>query len=145
MRFSQWAARAPVDVAATPKVRAVVEPVLAALGARDDPHCWVVWGEDPTVRYSVWAPTPAGLATAHVRVNVPQEGPRASGKLVRWNRVQVGELAIETQAGHRIVTAQVEGQILHGVDADADRIAAFVEMLFAAIDGRTLPPQLSAG
>ena len=39
-------------------------------------------------RYMILVPTPAGLLQVHVRVNVPQEGPRASGKLVRWNRVQ---------------------------------------------------------
>ena len=40
------------------------------------------------------AATPAGLVQAVVRVMVPQEGPRASGKIIRWNRVQTGELAL---------------------------------------------------
>jgi hypothetical protein len=71
---------------------------------------------------------------------VPGEGPRASGKIVRWNRVQLGELAVEIQAGHRLVTFQIETQALNGADATADAIAAFAQALFAAVDGRaTLP------
>ena len=72
----------------------------------------------------------------HVRVNVPGEGPRASGKVVRWSRVQAGELAVEIQGGHRLVTFQVDTQVLTGADDVADRIADFAQALFAAIDGR---------
>jgi len=122
----------------TPKVVAVIEPVLAALGSETDPACWVAWGDDPAIRYMVLVPTLVGLAEVHVRVNVPQEGPRVSGKLVRWNRVQVGELAIEMASGHRLLTFQVESQVLRGSDADADGIAAFALELFAAIDGRSM-------
>jgi hypothetical protein len=74
-----------------------------------------------------------------VRVNVPQEGPRASAKLVRWNRVQTGELAIEYFGGHRLLSFQVEGQILPGTDDEADAIAGFALELFAAMDGRPAP------
>jgi hypothetical protein len=56
---------------------------------------------------------------------------------VRWNRVQVGELAMEVASGHHLLSFQVESQILKGSDADADAIAAFALELFAAIDGRT--------
>ena len=71
-----------------------------------------------------------------MRVNAPG-GPRASAKLVRWARVQVGELGVETQGGHRILSFSVEGVIfLQGVDAEADRIAAFALGLVSAIDGR---------
>lgn len=138
MRLSDWRGRSPHKDAMTPKVVAVIEPVLMALGAEKDPACWVAWGDDPAIRYMILVPTLVGLAEVHVRVNVPQEGPRVSGKLVRWNRVQVGELAIEMASGHRLLTFQVESQVLRGSDADADGIAAFALELFAAIDGRTL-------
>lgn len=138
MRLSDWRGRSPHKDALTPKVIAVIEPVLTALGAAPDPACWVAWGDDPGTRYMILVPTVVGLAEVHVRVNVPQEGPRVSGKLVRWNRVQVGELAIEMAGGHRLLTFQVESQVLRGSDADADAIASFALGLFAAIDGRTL-------
>ena len=129
-----------------PKVVAVIEPVLAALGAGHDPGCWVLWGDDPGVRSMLLVPTALGLVEVHVRVNVPQEGPRASGKLVRWSRVQIGELAIEMAGGHRLLTFQVEGQVLRGSDDEADAIADFARRLIAAIDGREVdltPPARS--
>lgn len=144
MRLSDWRGRSPHKDAMTPKVIAVIEPVLAALGAEPDPPCWVAWGDDPGTRYMVLVPTLVGLAEIHVRVNVPQEGPRVSGKLVRWNRVQVGELAIEMASGHRLLTFQVESQVMRGSDDDADTIAAFALELFSAIDGRTVPPAATA-
>jgi hypothetical protein len=114
--------------------------VLSALGVLDtDPDAWVVWGEDPGTRYVVLVPTAAGLIVTHVRVNVPGEGPRASAKLVRWGRVQIGELGIETQGGHRLLSFQLEGQILRGADEEADQIGAFALAVFAAIDGRSSP------
>ncbi len=136
MRLSEWRTGAPVPDAMSQKVLSVIEPVLAALGGEPDPHCWVAWGDDPGLRYIVLAVTPAGLAQCHVRVNVPGEGPRASGKLVRWNRATIGELSAETHGAHRIVSAQVEGQVLRGTDAESNRIAAFVLSCLAAIDGR---------
>ncbi|HET9614881.1 MAG TPA: hypothetical protein VFP22_08720 [Candidatus Limnocylindrales bacterium] len=140
MRLSAWRAAAPHKDAATAKVAAVVDPVLAAFGAGPDPHCWVVWGEEPAVRYSILVPTNPGLIHCFVRVSVPGEGPRATTKLVRWGRVSIGELAAEMQSGHRLLSFQVEQQVLRGVDADADRVAAFALRLIAAIDGRPLPP-----
>ena len=140
MRLSAWKAAAPHRDATSPKVMAMVDPVLAALGAEPDPVCWIVWGDDPRSRWSVLAPSLAGLILLHVRVNVPQEGPRSSGKLVRWNRVQVGELAIETAGGHRLLSFQVEGNVLRGSDGEADAIAEFARQLFAAIDGRPFSP-----
>jgi hypothetical protein len=144
MRVSEWRASAPHRDAMTAKVLAVVDPVLRALGCETNPHAWVAWGEDPATRYSILAPTPSGLAVCHVRVNVPGEGPRASGKIVRWSRAQLGELGVETQAGHRIVSFQVDQQVLRGVDDDADHVAAFAIALFAASDGRPIP-DLGAG
>ncbi len=139
MRLSQWRATAPARDAASAKVSAVVDPVLAALGAGPDPHCWVAWGEEPANRYTIFAPIDPGLIVCFVRVNVPGDGPRATTKLARWNRVSIGELTVETQAGHRMLSFQLESQVLRGVDAEADRAAAFALRVIAAIDGRPLP------
>jgi hypothetical protein len=141
MRLSDWRTRAPHKDAMTPKVIAVVEPVLAVLGAESDPSCWVVWGDDPAVRYVVLAPTDAGLLQVLVRVNVPQEGPRASAKVIRWNRVQLGELGLEMADGHRLLGFQVEGHVLRGADDVGDEMAAFALELFARVDGREFSPR----
>jgi hypothetical protein len=145
MRLSEWRASSPNKDAASAKIAAIVDPILLAFGAGTDPVCWVAWGEDPAVRFAIYAPTPAGLITCYVRLNVAGEGPRASAKLNRWNRVQVGELAMETQGAHRLLSFQVEGQVLNGADDRADQVAAFALELFAAIDGRPAPiPQVAA-
>ena len=138
MLLSDWRAIETHAAALTPKVVAIVEPVLTGLGASADPDCWIVWGDDPS-RFALLTPTPAGLATVHVRVTVPQEGPRAAGKLVRWNRVQVGDYSVDTQAGHRLLSFQLEGQLLRAVDDDVDPLAAFVLALLGVMDGRTAP------
>ncbi len=145
MRLSDWRGRTPHRDSMTTKVISVVEPVITAMGADTDPTCWVVWGEDPAVRYVLLIPTAAGLLQVHVRVNVPQEGPRASGKLIRWNRVQSGELAMEVAGGHRLLSFQVEGHVLKGSDEEADAIAGFALQIFAAIDGRTPPTPAGSG
>ena len=139
MRLSEWRVGAPNREALSGRVLDVLVPVLESLGAESDPHCWVAWGDDPGVRYMVFAPTPAGLVTCSVRLALPGEGPRASGKVVRWQRVQLGELAVETVGGHRLVSFQVESQVLRGADAVADRITAFGLAMFAAVDGRPIP------
>jgi hypothetical protein len=139
VRLSEWRAAAPHKDAPSAKVGAVVDPILAALGAGPDPHCWVAWGDEPANRYTIFVPTDPGLIATFVRVNVPGEGPRATTKLVRWNRVSIGELSVETQAGHRMLSFQLEQQVLRGVDAEADRAAAFALRVIAAIDGRPLP------
>ena len=140
MRFSEWRGRAPMKDSVGPKVIPVVEAALVTLGAERDPECWVAWGDDPAVRYLILAPTPSGLVQLNVRVNVPGEGPRAGGKIVRWARVQLGELGVEIQGGHRLVTFQVDTLVLNGVDEAADRVAAFAQALFAAVDGRSTGP-----
>jgi hypothetical protein len=139
MRLSEWRAASRVRDATNAKVVAAVEPVLIAFGAEADPHCWVAWGDDPASRYLLMVPTAAGLVMVVVRVNVPGEGPRASAKLVRWPKVQVGELAIETSGEHRLMSFQVESQVMKGADATADAIARFGLVIFAAIDGRPWP------
>jgi len=136
MRLSEWRAEAPARASVEAKVLAMLEPVLVALGAGRDPHGWAVWGDDVTTRWQYLVPTPAGLILAFVRLNVPGEGPRASAKVVRWSRVQVGELAMETQGGHRLLSFSIEGIILKGVDATADRVARFALVILSAIDGR---------
>jgi hypothetical protein len=140
MRLSEWRASSPSREAVATKVSAIVDPVLTALGAEPDPSAWVAWGEEPGARHTILVPTPAGLISCFVRTNVPGEGPRAAAKLTRWNRVQLGELAIETQGGHRIGSFQVEQLVLRGADEVADLIGRFATELFAAIDGRVLPP-----
>ena len=136
MLLSEWRKSAPNRESLSTKILAVLEPVLEDLGADGDPSCWVLWGEDPEIRYSVMAPTPAGLITVVVRVGGSSEGPRATGKLVRWGKLQVSELAVESADGHRLVAVQVEGQVLKGMDAEADSICEFVRGLLAGIDGR---------
>jgi hypothetical protein len=141
MRLSEWRTRAPHKDAMTPKVIGVIEPVLAALGAEPDPSCWIVWGDDPGVRYVILVPTDAGLLQVLVRVNVPQEGPRASAKVIRWNRVQLGELGLEMADGHRLLGFQVESHVLRGADDVGDAMASFALELFARVDGRTYTPR----
>jgi hypothetical protein len=140
MRLSDWQAHPPNRDALATKVMHVIEPVLAALGADPDPACWIAWGDDPRARFTLLVPTAAGLVVMNVRVNVPGEGPRASSKLVRWARVQVGELAIEMAQGHRLLSFQIEGNVLRGSDAEADAVAAFALQLFASMDGRVYTP-----
>jgi hypothetical protein len=139
VRLSAWRAAAPHKDAVSAKVLAVVDPVLRAFGAEPDPHCWVAWGDEPANRYSILVPTDPGLIHLFVRVHIAGEGPRTTTKLVRWNRVAIGELLVETQAGHRLLSFQIEQQVLRGVDAEADRVAAFALRVIAAIDGRPLP------
>jgi hypothetical protein len=142
MRLSEWRAKAPSKEAAGPKVAAVVDAVIQALGAEPDPHCWVAWGEDPAIKYSIFVPTEPGLIASFVRVNIPGEGPRATTKMIRWSRVTIGELTVETQAGHRLLSFQIEQQVLRGADEEADRVAAFALRVIAAIDGRSIPPDI---
>lgn len=117
------------------RVIAAVGAVLGTLGADPDGECWVVWGNDAMIKWSMFMPTPAGLVALSVRP-VSQDGPRVSGKVVRWSRLQVGEFSVEYQAGHRVVGVSVEGVVLQGADAEADEIGAFLNTIYAAIDGR---------
>src|SRR5206468_3928949 len=112
MRLSEWQAQTPHRDAMGDKVLAPARQALVLLGADHDPECWIVWGDEPGVRWTILAPAVAGLVQIHVRVNVPGEGPRSAGKLIRWHRVQIGELSVEVQGGHRILTFQVEGNLL---------------------------------
>jgi hypothetical protein len=136
MRLSGWRKTAPAKESMSNEVLAVLKPVLVDLGAEADPTCWVVWGEDPHLRYSVLVPTMAGLITASVRTSGPEGGPRTAAKLTRWTKLTVSELNLESSGGHRIVAVQVEAIVLKGVDDDADRICEFARGLIAEIDDR---------
>ena len=139
MRLSQWRRSERGQKVMGGKVADALEPVLAGLGAPGDPEAYVLWSEDWQTRYMVMAAADAGLAIVHVRVNVPQEGPRASGKLVRWSRVQLNDLTAEAHHEHRYVTIQIEGSVLQGVDAEAEAISDWASHVFARIDGRVGP------
>jgi len=136
MRLSDWRASPQGEKVMTDKVASAYGPAMEVLGAEADPVAHVVWGDDPAHRYVILAATAAGLVVVNVRVNVPQEGPRASARLVRWSRVQVGELSVEAHHGHRHVTSQVENIVLQGSDEEADDIGGFMSHLLAAVDGR---------
>ena len=110
MRLSEWSDVAPRQNAMTPKVMATISSALDLLGAGPDPDCWVAWGGDPVSATSFAVTTRASQDQR--RVNVPGEGPRASGSLVRWNRLQIGELGVEIQGGHRLLNFQLEGVLL---------------------------------
>ena len=135
MRLSEWRKTAPNKEALSSKVIAMLRPVLEDLGAESDAECWVAWGDDPESRYSVLAPTDAGLISVAVRLT-GVDGPRATAKLIRWTKVSVSELGLESSGGHRLVAVQVESLVLKGMDNDADRICEFVRGLIAGIDGR---------
>lgn len=138
MRLSEYAAPAHAPDALAPRVIATLTPILVALGAGEDPEGWLTWTDDAATRWTWLAPTPAGLVTCHVRVNVPGEGPRTSAKVSRWSRVQVGELSMEsTPGGHRVASFQLDSAVLRGGDADADAVAAFALAVFDAMDGRS--------
>ena len=95
MLLSDWRKAAPNRDSMNASVLAVLKPVLVDLGAGGNPECWVSWGDDPAVRYSVLASTMAGLVSVSVRVNTPGEGARATGKLIRWSKLQVTELSVD--------------------------------------------------
>jgi hypothetical protein len=137
MRLREWRDAAPRKECMGPKVLTVIDDAIALLGAEPDPDCWVAWGDDPTIRYTILVPMDAGLVFINVRVNVPGEGPRAQGKLIRWNRLQTGELAVEIQGGHRMLNFQVEGQVLRGTDSDAEALSDFVMIMYDGMDGRS--------
>ena len=145
MRLGEWRKTAPNRECMSNAVVAALKPVLVDLGAEADPECWVNWGEDPDIRYSVFTPTRGGLISTAIRVNTPEEGPRVTGKLIRWSRLQLSELSIESAGGHRLVAVQVEGQVLKGQDEAADHICEFVRGLIASVDGRDLQVSVEAG
>jgi hypothetical protein len=140
MRLSEWRENAPLAEAASDAVMAVVEPLLVDLGASADPESWVVWGEEPGMKYSILAPSLGGLITVVVRPLGSQDGPRAVAKLIRWSKLAVSELNIDSTGGHRIVAVQVESHVLKGVDEEADHICEFVRDLIAGIENRV--PQI---
>ena len=144
MRLSDWRATAPRKDSMSPKVMSALGAALELLGADSNPDCWIAWGDDPAVRYVVLVPIDSGLVQVSVRVNVPGEGPRAQGKLIRWNRVQTGELFAEIQGGHRLINFQIESHVLRGTDDTSDILSDFVLIVYDAIDGRSAPVRVVA-
>jgi hypothetical protein len=140
MRLSDWQVTLRGQKLMTGKVALAFGPALALLGAGLESDAYVAWGDDPDVHYSILVVGDAGLIIVVVRVNVPQEGPRASAKVIRWGRVSIGELSVDVTRGHRQATAQIESYILKGVDDDADLIGAFLGHVLTRIDGRVPPP-----
>ena len=140
MRLSGWRKTAPAMESMSGEVVAVLPAVLVDLGAEADPECWVAWGDDPHMRYSVLVPTIAGLIIALVRPGGPDGGPRVSAKLIRWSKLAIGELGIDSTDGHRIVAVQVETIVLKGVDEEAGRICEFVRGLVAEVEDRHAAP-----
>jgi len=139
MRLSGWRTRAPGRGGIDQKVIDPVGAILSALGADPDAHSWVTFGDESGSRWTLMAPCPAGLAAVNVRPGGAGEGSRASGRLIRWSKVQVGELAAETERGHRVVMFQLEGQPIRGVDDSAEEVAAFAALVLAGVEGRPLP------
>lgn len=135
MRLGEWRSSATGKKVIPAKVAEVLDSALRALGVPADAVAYVLWGDQPEVRFLVLAASDAGMAYIGVRVNVPQEGPRASGRMIRWSRVQVGEVSVEAHHGHRQVTAQVESQVLQGVDTAGDEIAAWMAEVYRRVDG----------
>jgi hypothetical protein len=43
-----------------------------------------------------------------------------------------------------LVSVTLEGEVLKGVDFDADRVCAFMQLVFARIDGRADPAPVAA-
>jgi hypothetical protein len=137
MRLSEFVAASNVPAAVSPKVLAAVRPVLVAIGAGEDPVGWFAAEDDPAARWAFLVPMAAGLVTCHVRVNVPGEGPRASARLVRWQRVQTGELSVESGGGsRRIISFVIDNRVVRATDAEGDAVAAFAHAVFDAMDGR---------
>ena len=137
MRVNDWRATPEGGRHLTDRLVALIDPVAHALGAESDTACHVVWGDQPDARFQVLLATDAGLAILNVRVNVPQEGPRVSGRLVRWGRVQAGEVTIEAHSGHAQVSAQFEGQVLQGLDAAGERIAEWMIEVYRRVERGT--------
>ena len=141
MRLSEWRKQAPIPECVSKPVIAMIEGVLGDLGVAPNVDCWVLWGDDPGMRYSILAPSLAGMASVAVRPVGGHDGPRATGKLTRWSKLTVSELSVDAAGGHRIVALQVESFVLKGMDDEADRICNFVRSLVAGIENRTVAVQ----
>ena len=139
MRLSEWCEQAPIPGCVSAPVMALVERLLSDLGVGPDTDCWVIWGEDPGTRYTILAPSLAGMASLIVRSMGLPDGPRGNGKLTRWSKLNVSELAIESAAGHRVVAIQVDSFVLKGTDEEADAICDFVRVLLAGLENRSEP------
>jgi hypothetical protein len=139
MRLSEWRRVAPDPDVLGRRARSTIDPVLTALGAESDPHALPVWGEDAARRFSLYVLSPTGLIGAGVRFDLPGEPPRVTARLIRWSKLQLSELAAETNGTHRVVSVTIDGQVFRAPDEAGDRIAAFVRAIHALEEGRPLP------
>ncbi|MGC8634130.1 MAG: hypothetical protein ACP5VP_05630 [Candidatus Limnocylindrales bacterium] len=135
MRFADWQATPEGSRYLTDRLVPLIESAARTLGAHDATPCYVAWGDQPEARFQVMLSTDGGLGIFNVRVSVPQEGPRLSGRLVRWARVQAGEVTFEAHSGHIQVSAQFEGQVLLGLDEAGERIAEWMTEVYRRVDG----------
>jgi hypothetical protein len=138
MRLTEWRTKAPVKDALGARVLDVVVPVLGVLDVEADPQAWVHWGDDPGSRYTIYAPIPAGLVVVAVRT-MGASGPRATAKMIRWSRLQLGELSVETEGSHRMISFQLESTVMRGADEVADAVGRFALVVLAAVEGRPWP------
>ena len=138
MRLSEWRTQARVKDALGPRVLAVIVPVLGVLGVEADPQAWVHWGDDPGSKFTIFVPIASGLVVVSVRT-MGASGPRATAKMVRWSRLQLGELSVETEGLHRMISCQLESTVLRGADDAADAVGRFALVVFAAVEGRPWP------
>ena len=106
---------------------------------RDDRDGWVFRDEDRATPYLGAGPISAGLVSCRVRLDVPQEGPRASLEPIRGSRFQVAEPIVETSGWHGRCCAQVQGQVIRATDDEVPAAAAFLLTMPRVIEGRSVP------
>ena len=121
---------------------AAIDAVLQTMGGSPEMDCWTAWGDDSQYKWTLLMPTPPGMLVLAVRPG--GEDARIVGKLVRWSRIQVGEFSVDQQGGHRVIGITIEGVVLRGADEEADRIGAFLQDIYAAVDGRSSVPIVAA-
>ena len=137
MRLSEWQKTTQGAKVMTAKVAAAYEPALRGVGAVRDPVAYVVWGDDPGVRYTIFAATDAGLGVCNVRVNVPQEGPRATAQAhpLEPRRRSATSTSRPTTAT-AMSWSRWRARCSQGVDEPPTASRSWIAHLFARIDGR---------
>ena len=135
MQFSDWCETDEGRRRIPEPLVTLIGNAMRTLGVPLDAPAHVIWGDQPGQRFMVMLACDAGLAILGVRPSTPQEGPRVSGRLLRWSRVQVGELAIEAHHGHVQASAQMEGQVLQGLDAAGAQVAGWMAEVYRRVEG----------
>ena len=107
-------------------------------------NCWVAWGEEPAVRYTIFVPTAAGLD----RVLRPGQRLRrgaAGNRQAHPLEPRPARRAVDRDPGGPS-PAQLPGRATCAPRRPTRRQIAsprFALELFAAVDGRVLPPEAS--